>query len=147
MNTQQIAQKVAKAIEDQNWESAHALLADDFTFSGAVPQPISGAEWLGVHRALAKAMPDLRLNFIATSGDNDTAEGTVQVTGTNTGELALPMPGLPKVAATGRKIANPREQVRIKAQGDKLINWDVVPVADGGVLGILKQMGVAEPQH
>jgi hypothetical protein len=147
MNAQEIAQKVVKAIEDQNWDAAQALLANDFTFSGAVPQPINGAAWLGVHRALANAMPDLRLNYVATAGDNGTAEGTVQVTGTNTGLLALPMPGLPQVPATGRKIANPREHVRITAQGDKLINWQVEPTIDGGVPGILKQMGVAIPQH
>jgi hypothetical protein len=146
MNAQQITQKVIKAIEDQDWDGAQALLAKDFTFSGAVPQPISGAEWLGVHRALAKAMPDLRFNYVAKSGNGDAAEGTVQLTGTNTGELALPMLGLPKAPATGRKITNPREPVRVKAQGDKLINWEVEYVADGGVPGILKQLGVAVPQ-
>lgn len=145
MNAQQITQKVLKAIEDQNWDAAQALLADNFTFSGAVPQPIGGAEWLAVHRALAKAMPDLRFNYAATGGDDNTAEGVVQLSGTNTGELALPIPGLPRVPATGRKIANPRERVRVKAQNDKLINYQVEHVNDGGVTGILKQMGVTLP--
>lgn len=145
MNAQQVTQRVVKAIEDQDWASAQALLADDFTFSGAVPQPIGGAAWLGVHQALANAMPDLRVNYAPTSGEDGKAEGVVQITGTNTGELALPMPGLPRVAATGRKIANPKEHVRITARGDKLINWDVEPVPDGGVVGILKQMGVNLP--
>ncbi len=146
MNAQQITQKVLKAIEDQDWALAQSLLADDFTFSGAVPQPISGPEWLGVHRALANAMPDVRFNYVATGGDDGIAEGTVQVSGTNTGELALPMPGLPRIPATGRKITNPRERVWVKARGDKLINYEVEQVPDGGVPGILKQMGVAIPQ-
>ena len=145
MNAQQVTQKVLKAIEDQDWEGAQALLADNFTFSGAVPQPISGPEWLGVHRALANAMPDIRFNYVATGGDDGTAEGTVQVSGTNTGELALPLPGVPRVPATGKKITNPREHVWVKAQGNKLINYKVEQVADGGVPGILKQMGVALP--
>ncbi len=145
MNAQQITQKLVKAIEDQDWDGAQALLAKDYTFSGAVPQPIGGAEWLGVHRALANAMPDLRFNFTATGGNDGIVEGTVQMSGTNTGDLALPIPGLPRVPATGRKITLPVEHVRVKAQGDKLINWEVEPVTDGGVPGILKQMGVAMP--
>lgn len=147
MNAQQITQKVLKAIEDQDWAAAQALLADDFTFTGAVPEPINGAAWLGVHRALANAMPDLRFNYVATGGDDGTAEGTVQLIGTNTGDLVLPMPGLPQVPATGRKITNPRERVCVKARGNKLINYEVEQVPDGGVFGILKQMGVAVPHE
>lgn len=145
MNAQEITKQVLRAIEDQDWESAQALLANDFTFSGAVPQPISGPEWLGVHRALANAMPDIRFNYVATGGEDGTAQGTVTLTGTNTGELALPIPGLPRVPATGRKIANPKERVWVKARGNKLINYEVEQLPDGGVLGILKQMGVTAP--
>ncbi len=146
MNAQQVTQKVLKAIEDQDWALAGSLLAEDFKFSGATPQPIGAAEWLGVHQALAKAMPDLRFNYVATGGDDGTAEGSVQLNGTNTGELALPIPGLPRIPATGRKITNPKEHVRVKARGDKLINYEVEQVPNGGVLGILTQMGVTVPQ-
>lgn len=145
MNAQQITEKVLKAIENQDWGSAQALLADDFTFSGATPQPISGPEWLGIHRALAAAMPDLRFNYVPAGGDDRAAEGTVQVTGTNTGDLALPIPGLPRVPATAKRIANPKEHIWVKTRGDKLVNYEVEKVPDGGVFGILKQMGVALP--
>lgn len=147
MNAQQIAQKVVKAIEDQDWQAAQALLADDYTFSGAVPQPIGGPEWLGVHRALAKAMPDLRFNFVPGKTEGNTVEGAIQITGTHTGEFSLPMPGLPQVPATGKKITNAIEPVRVTARGDKLINWEVTPVPDGGLLGILSRMGATVPAH
>ncbi|MCL4487315.1 MAG: nuclear transport factor 2 family protein [Chloroflexi bacterium] len=147
MNAQQITQKVLKAIEDQDWDAAMGLLTDDFRFSGAVPQPITAQEWIGVHRALANAMPDLRFNYVAGQGDEKSAEGTVALTGTNTGALNLPLPGLPKVPATGKRIALPKEHVQMTARGDKLSNYEVEAVPDGGVPGILKQMGVAVPQH
>ncbi len=147
MNAQQITQKVLKAIEDQDWNAAQALLADEFTFTGAVPEPINGAAWIGVHRALAHAMPDFRFNYVATGGDDGLAEGVVQLSGTNTGELALPIPGLPRVPATGRKITNPRERVSVRARNGKLVNYEVEHVSDGGVAGILKQMGVAVPSE
>lgn len=145
MNAQEITAKVLRAIEEQDWAGAQAWLTDDFTFSGAMPKPISGQEWLGVHRALANAMPDFRFNYAATSGDNGTAEGTVSLTGTNTGELAVPIPGIPRVPATGKHIALPKERFQATARDNKLSNYKVEPVPDGGVLGILKQMGVAVP--
>jgi hypothetical protein len=145
MNAQQLTQRVLQAIDDQDFDGALALLADDFTFSGAVPVPISGEQWIGVHRALAAAMPDFRFNYTPTGGDNGTAEGTVALTGTHTGEFAVPIPGIPRVPATGKPIALPKERVRVTARGDKLVNYQVESVPDGGLLGILRQMGVALP--
>jgi SnoaL-like domain len=145
MNAQELMQQVVKRIEAQDFDGALALLTDDFTFSGAVPQPISGKEWMGVHRALAAAMPDLRFNYLAAGGQNDTAEGTVSLAGTHTGELVLPIPGIPRVPATGKKIVWPKEPVRATTRADKLSNWRVESVPGGGIPGMLKQMGVALP--
>jgi len=145
MNAQQLTQAVLKAIEDQKWNAALALLTDDFRFSGAVPEPITGEQWIGVHKALAAAMPDLRFNYVATGGGDQLAEGTVALTGTHTGEFAPPMPGVPRVPATGKQIANPKEHVWVTVRGDKIVNYKVEQVPDGGVVGILKQMGVALP--
>lgn len=147
MNAQQITEKVLKAIEDQDWNAALGLLTDDFRFSGAVPQPITAQEWLGVHRALAKAMPDLRFNGKIDHGDNSTAEGTVSLTGTNTGQFDVPIPGIPSVPATGKRLAMPKEPFKVTVRGDKLSSYQVTPVPDGGLPGILKQMGVTVPQH
>lgn len=147
MNTQQITQKVVKAIEDQDFGGALALLAEDFTFSGAVPEPINGQSWIGVHRALAAAMPDLRLNFAGASEDNDVLQGTVSLTGTHTGTMVAPVPGIPQVPATGRKIVLPQEPVQVTARGGKLTNWHVNNIPHGGLPGILAQMGVALPVH
>lgn len=145
MNAQQLTQAVLKAIEDQKWNEALAVLTDDFRFSGAVPEPITGEQWIGVHKALAAAMPDLRFNYMATGGGDQLAEGTVALTGTHTGEFVPPMPGIPRVPATGKQIANPKERVWITVRGDKIANYNVEQVPDGGVVGILKQMGVALP--
>ncbi len=145
MNARGIAQKVFMKIEDQDWDGALALLTDDFTFSGAVPQPINGRQWIGVHRALAGAMPDLRFNFAGAGDDNGTARGTVALTGTHTGEFVAPIPGLPNVPPTGKRIALPKEPITVTERDGKLANLHVEPVPNGGLLGILKQMGVTVP--
>lgn len=144
-NSTRVVNQVTAAIEAQNWDKALSLLADGFVFSGATPNPISGAEWIGVHRALGAAMPDLRMNYIPSVSNGTHTEGTVKLTGTHTGEFSAPMPGLPRVAATGKAIANPTEHVWVAVKDGKLTEWRVEQVPSGGLLGILKQMGVALP--
>lgn len=141
----QVVQAVTDAIEAQDWDRALSLLANDYLFSGATPTPVGGAEWIGVHRALAAAMPDLRMNYVPAKSDGSHTEGTVKLTGTHTGEFFLPAPGIPRVPATGKVIANPTEHVWVTVKDGTLANWRVEQVPNGGLAGILKQMGVALP--
>ncbi len=145
MNAQQLTQQVLDAIDQQQWDRALALLTDDFTFSGATPVPLDAQQWIGVHRALAAAMPDFRFNYVAAGGADDMAEGSVSLTGTHTGDFVVPIPGIPHVPATGKHIALPQERVWVTARGDKLSNYKVEAVPNGGLVGILAQMGVALP--
>src|SRR5438552_8953767 len=110
MNAQEVTQEVVNRIEAQDFDGALKLLTDDFTFSGAVPQPINGQQWIGVHRALGAAMPDLRMNYSGAGDGNGSVKGTVQLSGTHTAELSVPIPGLPRVPATGKSIKLPTER-------------------------------------
>lgn len=141
----QVVQAVAKAIDAQDWDGVSALLAADYKFSGAVPQPISAEEWIGVHRALAAAMPDLRFNYAPSKSNGSHTTGTVKLTGTHTGEFNLPVPGIPRVPATGNAIANPTERVEVFVKDGRVTEWQVEPLPNGGLFGILAQMGVALP--
>lgn len=142
----QVVNQVTAEIEAQNWNGVRALLSDDFKFSGATPQPISAEKWIGVHRALAAAMPDLRMHYAASKSNGTHTSGTVKITGTHTGEFNPPMPGLPRVAATGNAIANPTEHVEVDVQKGRITEWRVESLPNGGVAGILTQMGVALPK-
>lgn len=140
-----ITSRVLQAIEAQDFDAARALLSDDFQFSGATPVPVTGDQWLAVHRALAQAMPDFSFHYKLSGGENDKTEGTVQVGGTHTGTFNPPLPGLPSVPPTGKKILNPTERVWVTAQNGKLTSWEVEHLPNGGVVGILSQMGVTIP--
>jgi len=146
-NAQAITKQVLQAIENQDFTAARALLSDDFKFSGAVPVPIGPDEWLGVHKALAAAMPDFSFHYQPKGGDENNAKGTVQVGGTHNGTLSLPIPGTPTIPATGKKILNPVEHVSAKEENGKLTEYVVEHLADGGVVGIISQMGAAVPAH
>jgi hypothetical protein len=141
----QIVQAVANAIDAQDWDAVRALLTDDYKFSGAVPEPISAEQWIGVHRALAAAMPDLRFNYAPSKSNGAHTTGTVKITGTHTGEFNLPVPGIPRVPATGNAIANPTERVEVTVENGKLKEWKVEQLPNGGLAGVLSQMGVALP--
>lgn len=136
---------VTSAIEAQNWDAALAMLSDDFKFSGATPVPLTGEQWIGIHRALGAAMPNLSFNYAPTKSNGSHTVGTVKITGTHRGEFNLPMPGFPRVSATGNAIANPTECVEVTVDDGKITEWQVESVTGGGLPGILAQMGVSLP--
>src|SRR5262245_44947480 len=111
MKSAETVRALLAAIEARQWETARSYLADDFTFSGAVPQPISADAWLAVHRALAAAMPDLTFNASNIREEAGRVRGNVQVSGTQTRELALPIPGIPTIAPTGKRVTLPIEDI------------------------------------
>ena len=135
------------AIEGQRWDEARGYLSDDFEFSGATPQPVNAGAWLAVHKALAAAMPDLSADTRGMREEDGKVQFTVQLAGTQTSALTLPIPGIPTIAPTGKHIQLPEEYCTVGFQGDKLVSYYVQTTADGGVAGILKQLGVALPAH
>lgn len=147
MNAVETVQAVLAAIEAGEWQRARGYLADDFTFSGAVPQPIGPDAWLGVHRALSAAMPDFSFNASGLREQGGKVVGQLQISGTQTRELALPLPGVAPIAPTGRRVSLPAEPITVTAHGERLVNLEVETVAGGGLPGILAQLGAAIPAH
>lgn len=147
MSADQVVQQVFSNIDAQKFDVVLSLLSDNYTFSGATPTPINGQAWVAVHRALAAAMPDLRMNYRTTSVNGNQVQGTVELQGTHTGELALPIPGLPRVAPTGKAIKLPLEHIQVQTTNGKVAAIEVEDLPNGGVKGILMQMGVALPHQ
>ncbi len=131
------------ALEEKNYDRASQFFTNDFTFSGATPEPISGKEFIEVHRHLLQAIPDWRFNFNLVKEDPNEVTGKVHITGTQTRDLTLPMmPNVGTVHATGKKISLPEEKIQISLKGNKISRFNVERVPNGGVMGILKQIGV-----
>ena len=147
MDELELAEKLLSYIEVGDRASALKLLSDDFTFSGPVPEPISGAMWLGLTEKLTKAFPDWAYNVSDLKAEGDIVHLTAQITGTHKGELDLSDMGLPKVPATGKKIRLPRDEVELKIEGGKVKYFKTSPNPEAGVTGVLKQLGVAIPDR
>ncbi len=131
------------AIEEKDYDKASKYLAKDFTFSGPTPKPVDSKEFIDVHRQLLQAIPDWRFNFNVVKEDENEVTGKVHITGTHTRDLTLPMlQNLGTVRPTGKRISLPAEKVHIKVKGNKIGRFSVDVPPNGGVMGILSQIGV-----
>lgn len=136
-----------KAIEAGDWQRARSLLADDYTFSGAVPEPIGPDAWLAIHRAMSAAMPDFSFNLSGARESGNKVFAQVHITATQTREMTLPIPGLKPIAPTGKHVALPAEDIAATVANGRITNLEVSPVAGGGVPGMLAQLGATIPAH
>jgi predicted ester cyclase len=145
MSNLDVAKQAFDALEKQDWDAASALMTDDFTFDGPVPQPIDRDGFLGLSKAMAAAMPDWSYQAHDFAEDGDAVTCTVNVGGTHTETLDLAAMGITGVPASGKSARNPDEKITLTIRGDKVakLHADVPP--DGGVAGVLTQIGVTPP--
>jgi predicted ester cyclase len=132
------------AVEEKDYDRAERFLTKDFSFSGPTPKPVDRNEFIEVHRHLLQAIPDWRFNFTVIKEDANEVTGRVHITGTHSRDLTMPMmPDIGTIHATGKKISLPEERVHIKVKDNKITRFEVDKTPNGGVTGILSQLGVA----
>ena len=145
MDAEQIVQVVITEMECGNMDLAAEYLSEDMIFSGPVPHPVGKQEFLAIQGALMAAIPDWSFNLMLVRVEEERVLGTVQITGTHTETLRLPMPGVPPVPATGLAISLPTETVDFLFDGDQIAEIRSEPVPGGGVPGVLAQLGIELP--
>jgi len=135
----------SEALEARDFNKAASYLADDFVFAGPVPQPLSKQEFLAVQSAFEDAFQDWSFNSHEEVEQGDKVVAAVQITGTHTHALVLPMPGMPPIPATGKKVSLPVEHITFTFKGDKIASLSSDNTPGGGVPGVLTQIGVPLP--
>jgi len=145
MSALEMASKLFKAIEAKDTMAAAKLISDDFTFSGPVPQPISGGEWLAMQQSLSNAFPDWKFNAADFREEGGKVRGAVQITGTHKGELDLSALGMPNVPATDKAVKLPREEITLTVSNGRFTSLNTAATEGAGVMGILSQLGVEVP--
>jgi hypothetical protein len=143
MSVEQVASDFAKNMN--NPERLKELVTPDAMASGGVlPKTIPLMEAMGVVSALVTAMPDLRFDIEQTTVDGDQATVKVRWTGTQSGPLSLPIPGIPTLPPTGKKVSV-KDAYVVTVKGDKVSHMHVESPADGGIPAALEQLGVKGP--
>jgi hypothetical protein len=145
MNTQKLAQDFAKAINAGDWDTVASYLADDFQFSGPVPEPVSGAEWIGLNQTMQAGMPDMSINLRIVSVEGDEIRSVDQVTGTHTSDLDLTPQGIGVIPASGKRLSLPQETGVARVRDGKLVSIHLNTPENGGLAGLLAQLGVEPP--
>ena len=143
MSVEQVARDLVSNMS--NDEKVKTMVTADAMASGGVlPQPIPVMEAMKLMAGLTTAFPDLKFDIQQVTVNGNQATVKAQWSGTQTGALSLPMPGMPSIPPTGKKVSV-KDAYVITVQGDKVSHMRVESPADGGIPAALAQLGVKMP--
>ncbi len=143
MNIEQVANDFVKNMNDS--ERLKELVTPDAMASGGVlPEAIPVTQAMGMVNALVTAMPDLSFDIEQTTVNGDQATVRVRWSGTQSGPLSLPLPGMPTLPPTGKKVSV-KDAYVLTVRDDKVSHMHVESPADGGIPAALEQLGVKAP--
>ena len=144
MSVEQVARDFISNMNDI--EKTKATLTPDAMASGGVlPAPMPAMEAFGIVGGLMSGCPDLKFEGEQVTVNGNQATVNTRVSGTNTGTLSLPMPGMPSnMPPTGKK-ASAKDTFIVTVQGDKVSHLQVDSPTGGGLPVLLAQIGVVPP--
>jgi predicted ester cyclase len=142
MNPEEVVQAYLDAFNSGDLETAASYYADDFQFSGPVPEPIGPQQYLGISRIMHAAFPDLDYDGRVVGSDGDVVYAEFTLSGTHTGDFDLSPMGMSVIPATGIHFSNPTEPVDITIRDGQIVSIVGEPSPDSGLPGILSQLGV-----
>jgi hypothetical protein len=145
MNQREIVQTVLDSVQKGDFVKTKSLLADDFQFSGPIPQPINREAWLGLIASMKTAFPDLDYHFKVIGADDDIVKTTTQLSGTHRGSFDLTNMKMGVIPATNKSFAAKLENTKITVKENKVTSWAVEPTEGAGLKAILGQLGVKSP--
>jgi predicted ester cyclase len=143
MSVEQVARDFVTKMNDAE-KMKDRVTADAVASGGVLPQAIPAMEALKIMSGLTDAIPDLKFDIQQVTVNGNQATVKVQWSGTNTGQLSLPIPGMQPIPPTGKKVSV-KDTYLITVQGDKVSHFTVESPADGGIPAALAQMGVKMP--
>ena len=145
MNNREIVQTVMNSVQKGDFVTAKSLLADDFQFSGPIPEPVNREAWLAMSKNLRTAFPDLDYRFLVIDADGDAVKTTSQLSGTHTGSFDLTDMKLGVIPATNKAFSAKLEKTKVTVKENKITSWAVEPTDGAGLIAILDQLGVKLP--
>ena len=145
MQIQDITNQVLDATEKGKLKSVASYFADNFKLTGPMPTPQNKDQYLDTMAKLTSGIPNWNFNRHDLRVEGQTVVVPVRVTGTQSRPIPSLMPGMPDLPASNRSLSLPNETIRVKFQGERIVEVHVDPVPGGGVTGILEQLGVQIP--
>jgi hypothetical protein len=147
MEQNKIVENFLNAIEKNDFTSAESYLSNNFKVTGVGTDPLGAKEFLGVHKAFNKGMPDFKFNYKIINVKDNIVETKVKLTGTHFKDMPSPAPGFPIIPATNKTLRMPEEKVTCTIRDNKIESLHLDAVPGGGLPGVLKQLGVEIPKE
>ena len=130
------------ALQSGDMELAANTMADDFKLSGLLPgRVLNERETLAIQYELLIAMPDFSYNLSDLHEEGDELKALVQITGTQTGDLSLPLLGLRPMPATGIAVDLAQLPTSYRVVNEKVVAMDFDTTSGGGLSSLLQQLG------
>ena len=145
MNKRETVQALMDSIQRGDFDNARSMLAEDFQFSGPIPEPISKEAWLGMSASLKTAFPDLDYHFKVIGAEGDVVRAISQLSGTHTGSFDLTNMNMGVIPATDKTFSAKHEKTKLTVKENKITSWVVEPTEGAGLKAILGQLGVTVP--
>jgi predicted ester cyclase len=142
MDTKETAKEFIEAFNNGDVAKVGSLLAEDFTFSGPVPKPLSKREWVGLLGIFKTAFPDINYNLRFVKAEGNVVTTTSQLTGTHTGNFDMSAMGLGVFPPTGKYFSNTEESGESVVEDGKIKSIHMQGGKGSGVEGILTQLGL-----
>ena len=145
MNRRETVQALLDSVQKGDFENAKTMLADDFQFSGPVPEPIDRDAWLSMTASLKTAFPDLDYHFKVIGTEGNVIRTTSQWNGTHRGSIDLTDRKMGVIPATNKSFVANRDRTKLTVKEDKITSWVVEPTQGAGLMEILKQLDAKMP--
>ena len=145
MGATEIVKTLITALQSGDMAVAADSMTDDFFVSGFAHLPLNKTEFLAVQSELCAAMHDFSYNFGNEQEQNDEVQALIQITGTHTNDLNLPMFGIPVIPATGLAVSLPQVHSEYRVQDNKVVEMRMETIAGSGLAGLLQQVGTELP--
>jgi len=145
VNKRETVQALMDAVQKGDFENAKSMLADDFQFSGPIPEPINKEAWLAMSTNLKRAFPDLDYHFKVIGAQGDVVRSIAQLSGTHSGSFDLTGMNLGMIPATNKTFSTRPEKTKVTVKDGKITLWAVEPNDGAGLMEILKQLDTQSP--
>lgn len=145
MNKRETVQALMDAVQEGDFATAESMLADDFQFSGALPEPIDADAWLSMSANLKTAFPDLDYHFKVIGAQGDVVRSTSQLSGTHNGAFDLTSMKMGFIPATNKEFSTQSEKTKVTVKDEKITLWEVEANPGAGLMEILKQIDAKLP--
>jgi hypothetical protein len=138
------------ALESKEYNKASDYLSDDFTYTCMLPRPLNKREFITVIKELKEGLPDMSFNVhdiheVERLKEEQEVEAAIQITGMHTNTFEVVPLSLPEIPETGRRVMLPEEHLTFIIENERITSITVQPVLDGGIPGLLAQLGVDAP--